>query len=131
MTALDPRQIETLRTLLVERERTVRADIGSREAHRADEPYADMAGSAPDEGDESSADLFADIDHAVIDLHLAELREIKAALARMDDGSYGTCSGCGKPVGDERLLAYPTATRCAHCQAVHEKTFGPQVTRGF
>lgn len=131
MTALDPRQIETLRALLQERERTVRADIGSREAHRADEPYADMAGSAPDEGDESSADLFADIDHAVIDLHLAELGEIKAALARMDDGSYGTCGDCGEPVDYERLLAYPTARRCAHCQAVHEKTFATQATRGL
>lgn len=131
MTALDPRQLEQLRTLLEERERTVRADIGSREAHRADEPYADMASSAPDEGDESSADLFADIDHAVIDLHLAELGEIKAALARLDDGSYGTCKGCGEPLDYERLLAYPTAIRCTHCQAVHEKTFAPQVSRGY
>ena len=40
------------------------------------------------------------------------LVEINAALGRIDDGSYGLCSVCGRPIGDERLEAVPYATLC-------------------
>ena len=40
------------------------------------------------------------------------LVEIDAALGRIDDGSYGLCSVCGRPIGDERLEAVPYATLC-------------------
>ena len=40
------------------------------------------------------------------------LVEIDAALGRLDDGSYGLCSVCGRPIGDERLEAVPYATLC-------------------
>lgn len=45
----------------------------------------------------------------------AQLHEIDAALARVDDGSYGTCVVCGGPIGDARLDARPTADRCIAC----------------
>ena len=40
------------------------------------------------------------------------LVEINAALGRIDDGSYGLCSVCGRPIGEERLEAVPYATLC-------------------
>ena len=40
------------------------------------------------------------------------LGEIDAALARIDDGTYGTCEVCGKPIGAERLAAIPWARLC-------------------
>ena len=40
------------------------------------------------------------------------LVEIDAALGRLDDGSYGLCSVCGRPIGEERLEAVPYATLC-------------------
>jgi len=40
------------------------------------------------------------------------LVEIDAALGRLDDGSYGLCSVCGRPIGAERLEAVPYATLC-------------------
>src|SRR5580700_5279890 len=39
----------------------------------------------------------------------AELGEIADALRRLDDGTYGLCEVCGKPIPDERLEANPTA----------------------
>ena len=42
----------------------------------------------------------------------AQLNEIDAALSRIDDGTYGKCEACGKPIGDERLEARPTARFC-------------------
>ena len=40
------------------------------------------------------------------------LAEIDAALQRIDEGSYGLCVKCGKPIGVERLEALPWATLC-------------------
>ncbi|MEV7963825.1 TraR/DksA family transcriptional regulator [Oerskovia paurometabola] len=41
--------------------------------------------------------------------------EAEAALARLDDGTYGTCETCGRPVGEGRLEARPTARQCIAC----------------
>ena len=40
------------------------------------------------------------------------ISEIDAALKRIDDGTYGLCAACGKPIGKERLEARPWATLC-------------------
>jgi len=40
------------------------------------------------------------------------LRQINAALERIEQGTYGFCEVCGKPIGVERLRAIPWATRC-------------------
>lgn len=40
------------------------------------------------------------------------LEEIDDALRRIDDGSYGACEACGRPIGEERLLAVPWARLC-------------------
>jgi RNA polymerase-binding transcription factor DksA len=45
----------------------------------------------------------------------AEARQIRAALARLDDGSFGICLRCGEPVGEARLAAVPYAALCAAC----------------
>jgi DnaK suppressor protein len=42
----------------------------------------------------------------------AKLRDVERALAKLDDGTYGTCDECGEPIGDERLEAIPWAVLC-------------------
>jgi DnaK suppressor protein len=44
-----------------------------------------------------------------------EVRQIGEALKRIDNGKYGVCESCGKPIGDARLAALPTVTTCARC----------------
>ena len=44
------------------------------------------------------------------------LARIDKALARLDEGSYGICERCGKPINRERLLARPSATLCIEDQ---------------
>lgn len=46
---------------------------------------------------------------------VAEIAQIRQALARIADGSYGTCSKCGGPIAPQRLKALPTATECIVC----------------
>nr|WP_230945218.1 TraR/DksA family transcriptional regulator [Burkholderia cepacia] len=121
--ALDAQQRQTLKQRLNESEQTLRAEIRTSEDQRASESYADLAGAAPDEGDEANADLFVDVDHALIGMKLTELRAVGRAQQRMRDGSYGECIDCDGSVGYERLLARPTAERCTHCQSIYERHY--------
>jgi RNA polymerase-binding protein DksA len=44
-----------------------------------------------------------------------ELEQIQVTLQRLDDGTYGVCDGCGKPIPIQRLAALPHANRCVAC----------------
>ncbi|MBK6706559.1 MAG: TraR/DksA C4-type zinc finger protein [Sphingomonadales bacterium] len=44
-----------------------------------------------------------------------EIVAVKAALARVEEGSYGECTRCGEDVGEKRLEAYPEAALCITC----------------
>ena len=50
--------------------------------------------------------------------------EIDQALMRMDEGSYGMCVRCGRPIDEQRLEAVPTARYDAACQAAVEESKG-------
>ena len=41
--------------------------------------------------------------------------EIERALAKLDEGSYGTCDRCGRPIAPKRLQAKPESVRCIDC----------------
>ena len=43
------------------------------------------------------------------------IRDIQAALNRIEDGTYGQCEACGEDIGQGRLEAVPEATRCVNC----------------
>ena len=49
-----------------------------------------------------------------------ELEEVEHALARIEDGTYGTCSVDGEPISIERLEARPSATMCIEHQREQE-----------
>ncbi len=50
----------------------------------------------------------------------AMLRNIDAALKRIDDGDYGLCCDCGEPIDPRRLDFDPTALRCIDCASKFE-----------
>lgn len=45
----------------------------------------------------------------------AKRRDVERALAKLDEGTYGTCDRCGAPIAPERLEAIPSAVRCVGC----------------
>ena len=76
------------------------------------------------------AELRTDPDTAIgqfeVDWELAEvmvgwseeaIEDIEHALARLEDGSYGRCEQCPRPIPLERLEAIPHARFCVPCQA--------------
>ncbi|MEU4555094.1 TraR/DksA family transcriptional regulator [Micromonospora violae] len=52
---------------------------------------------------------------AVLDATRRRLAELDVALRRVDDGSYGVCEGCHRPIPAERLVARPSARTCVAC----------------
>lgn len=49
------------------------------------------------------------------------IREVEAALKRMEEGTYGICVTCGRPIDVARLKAIPFAALCLECQSKHER----------
>ena len=54
-------------------------------------------------------------DLALRDRAAQQLGLVEAALARIDAGTFGTCTRCGKPIASERLDALPWAEHCIEC----------------
>ena len=127
--ALTEKQIQELLGAIEQRRTSLVAELRDDVERVRRDRFEDLAGAAPDPGDESVATLIADLGHADMERDLSELRALEAARARLADGSYGVCAECGGDIGVERLRANPAAVRCVHCQRVHEKTFaGPSTS---
>lgn len=54
----------------------------------------------------------------------AEIRNIDAALTKMEEGGYGRCEACRKPIKLKRLQAVPWTPYCVDCAGVREKLSG-------
>ena len=106
---------------LRERARVLRGEIRETLLRSEHEHHKDLAGMVSDAGDESVANMLADLDIAAVDRDVTELREVEGALARLHDGTYGACVDCEGDIGYARLNANPSAARCVKCQALHER----------
>lgn len=53
--------------------------------------------------------------------NIKALEKIDAALARIQNGTYGVCSKCGKMIGHDRLEAIAEAVFCISCQSASER----------
>jgi len=103
-------QIDTehFRARLEDEQRRVRNAIEYLQKENPAVPEEITGDLAMGPGDNHLADLATETVDREIDYTLEEnsgnvLREIEAALTRIDDGSYGFCTSCGKPIEPERL----------------------------
>ncbi|RSZ57488.1 TraR/DksA family transcriptional regulator [Massilia atriviolacea] len=71
--------------------------------------------------DKATVRLLNDLALEAAGHHVAQLRTLRQALARIDEGSYGACEECGNPIGFSRLQARPEARLCIACQTRAEK----------
>ena len=51
----------------------------------------------------------------------ANLAQVERALGKLDDGTYGTCDSCKKPISEERLHVAPYASLCIECKRREER----------
>jgi RNA polymerase-binding transcription factor DksA len=123
MTRATAKQIETLASELIAQRAILVASAHDALARSREHPMGELAGDVPDVGDESVAALVTDLTNAVLQRRVAAVRDIDAALSRIQDGRYATCIDCGDDIDAARLAAFPTATRCVACQGYRERTF--------
>jgi DnaK suppressor protein len=76
-------------------------------------------------GDDVRADLNAEPEAVALELDVAELRAVEAALARVHTPEFGLCEDCNAEIPFSRLSANPAATRCVGCQAQRERASKP------
>ncbi|MDQ6782031.1 MAG: TraR/DksA family transcriptional regulator [Actinomycetota bacterium] len=69
-------------------------------------------------------------DLSILEAIEAELADVEYALRRLDDGTYGTCEACGRPIDDDRLQALPAARLCRDDQERAEVEPGSVGTAG-
>jgi DnaK suppressor protein len=123
MADLTEDQLAQIKAVLQRRYLELREEIRDELERSGNAHYADLAGSVADPGDDSVADMLVDVDAALVDRQVREIREVEATLKRLAELDFGDCIDCGGEIGFERLLAYPTARRCVRCQSLHEKTY--------
>jgi DnaK suppressor protein len=58
-----------------------------------------------------------------LDREFNQLRDARAALRRIEDGSFGTCQECDEDIHPKRLAAVPWATFCIRCQEAVDHNF--------
>ena len=102
------------RELLEEKARILRENMSTPTAQvvaRREEPndYGDLAEQSHEEW------LFLNRNAATSQ----QLHAIEEALKRLDDGTYGICAECEKPISMKRLQAVPWAKYCVHCEEQH------------
>ena len=126
-----PLELDTYRTRLLELKDQLQADVDRYRTHEAvlsggpDEPGQGQHWEHSGYGDhlaDEATELFEREKAAGLEQTLREhLRQVDHALAKIEDGSYGTCESCGKPIARERLDALPEATICIDCKAKAEE----------
>ena len=115
-------ELKEIEAIIEKRRQVLLAEIKRGLTRSRIENFDTIAGEAPDAGDEALASLVADTKVAEASRDLRELRELEAALARIKDGTYGTCIDCGAEIPFERLRANPGAVRDVNCQTIYERT---------
>ena len=105
--------------LLDERQRVGHALATLRDEHAGslDDEVEEVAPTADENlAETASATLGREIDYTLGENAEQVISEIDAALERIEDGSYGTCSNCGGEIPQARLEANPWASLCIDCK---------------
>jgi DnaK suppressor protein len=58
------------------------------------------------------------------------IQKIKEALDRIENGTFGICDSCGKPISEKRLMARPVTTQCIECKTEDEQKERLEKMRG-
>jgi len=105
--------------LLEERARVEHSLASLRNGHPGSlDDEVDETSGTPDNdlAETATATLGREIDYTLGENSEAVLAEIDAALQRIEDGTYGICTNCGREISVERLEAYPWASLCIDCK---------------
>lgn len=112
--------LEKIKQDLLARKEEIENDLGR--VSKVDSHEADNRGAKfPEYGDKAdeNAQEISDFSTTVAAQKVLEksLEDTEKALKRIEQGEYGVCKYCKKPIGEKRLIARPTAGACIACKS--------------
>ena len=124
MERMDRLDHEALKELLLQERERVFEEIAELDADLA-KSLEETSGESPHDqhmAETAAATLDREIDLTLQGNARATLTKIERALHKLDEGTYGQCDKCGKPIGEGRLEIAPYATLCVECKRQEERT---------
>jgi DnaK suppressor protein len=106
--------LEDERARLAERIASQKAQLGQKQ------------GATPDPGDLALSATSQARRSVLLAQTQQQFDQIEQALRRLNAGTYGQCTICGRAIDAERLAVLPYATTCIRCQRQQERTGGTQ-----
>ncbi len=90
--------------------------------HETEIASGDVTQGAGDDQADAGAKTYEREREIALTLNARDLvAQNERAIARIDAGTYGVCESCHKPIGKERLQAFPRATLCVACKQKEER----------
>ena len=111
--------LEQIKTDLLKQKERIVSDLNKmskQDSHEADNRGAQFPeyGDKPDENAQEISDFSTTV--AAQKVLEKSLSDVEGALKRIENGTYGICKYCHKPINEKRLVARPTAGACISCK---------------
>ncbi len=116
---MDEKVLEEIKRKLIEKKNEILQNIEKEESDEISEVESDSV--IGDIVDEANNIYELQVLSKLTEKEQEKLQEINEALKRIEEGTYGICVVCGKPIEEKRLLAIPEAKKCLKCKAAEEK----------
>ncbi|GAB3999113.1 TraR/DksA family transcriptional regulator [Nocardioides marmoraquaticus] len=116
-----PEELEGVREQLLGDVERLRGELTEVEGDLAGMIENSGEGSGHDQADVGSASFERDQERQIVNNARDMLEQSQHALERIDGGTYGQCETCGRPIGKNRLMAFPRATLCLSCKQREER----------
>ncbi len=111
------KEMEKYRRLLQQKKSSLSSDLAK--TRNAEEETTEE--STQDIADKAVSSYTREFLYSLSDTDRNTLVRIDEALARVEDGTYGSCRNCNQPMSEKRLTAVPWARLCVDCQELSEK----------
>lgn len=119
---MDAQTLERLKVQLEDERARLEAEVAQIEAEDRDTLSEASGENAYRDhmADQGSATFERELDMTLEENLRTHLAEVRAALARIEEGTYGRCDRCDESIPVERMDAVPTARLCIACKEAEE-----------
>jgi RNA polymerase-binding protein DksA len=116
-----PDEIAEARQGLLDEVASLRSEIRASEEAVSGLMRDSGGGAGDDQADTGTKNISREHEMALAAGARERLVQTERALVRLEDGTYGLCESCGKPIGKARMQAFPRATLCVECKQRQER----------
>ncbi len=100
---------------------SLRGEVAAAESGLAELVRESNDGAGDDQADAGTKTFEREQEMSLANNARGMLAQAERALERIEDGTYGICESCGRPIGKARLKVFPRATLCVPCKQREER----------